>query len=194
LGKVKPVPKVKLICGMLSSNEELLLKITEELSKKWGEADNKSEIMDFSHTNYYKDEMGENIKRLFVSFKNLVSPSFLVDAKLLTQEIEAMYVSEGRRIINLDPGYICEGKLVLASTKNHQHRIYMDRGIYAEVTLRFVDRHFTSWEWTYPDYKTEEYITYFTEVRNLLRRQLGRKMVKRSRHLQKSNNNNSNKY
>ncbi len=194
MGKVKPVPKVKLICGMLSSNEKLFSKVIEELSNKWGEADSKSEIIDFSHTNYYKDEMGENIKRLFVSFKDLVSPSFLVEAKLLTQEIEAMYVSEGRRIINLDPGYICEGKLVLASTKNHQHRIYMDRGIYAEVTLRFVDKHFTSWEWTYPDYKTEEYIKYFTEVRNLLRSQLGRKMVKRRRHLKETEDNNSNKY
>ena len=185
MGKVNPPKKVKLICGMLSSDEELFTAAAEELIKKFGPLDSKSEIIDFSHTNYYKKEMGENIKRFFISFENIIHPPTLVDAKLFTQDLEEKYIFEGRRLINLDPGYISEGKLVLATTKDQQHRIYMDRGIYAEVTLRFVGKEYTFWDWTYPDYKTKEYTDYLRSVRDKLRRQMGRRMTNRKSGLKK---------
>jgi len=67
----------------------------------------------------------------------------------------------------LDPGYLEEAKLVLATTKNYQHRLYLGRGIYGEVTLRYTKKSFRSWEWTYPDYKTENYLEVFDCIRKL---------------------------
>jgi hypothetical protein len=77
-----------------------------------------------------------------------------------------------RRRINLDPGYVDLSKLVLATTKNHQHRLYLGQGVYGEVTLRFTRKSFRPWEWTYPDYRSEHYVQFFNEVRNTYLEQL----------------------
>ena len=77
-----------------------------------------------------------------------------------------------RRRVNLDPGYVDQAKLVLATTKDRQHRLYLGRGIYGEVTLRFTGGRFEPWEWTYPDYRTPEYRVFFETVRRRYRQQL----------------------
>jgi len=175
LGKVKPPQKAKLICGMISSDIDLFESISAELVGKYGEIDSKSDIMEFTETDYYKKEMGDGLKKFFVSFKELIEPSDIADVKLFTQELEEKKSSNGKRTINLDPGYIDEAKLVLASTKDNQHRIYIGKSIFAEITLRYKGNSFSSWEWTYRDYKREEYINYFIKVRDIFRRQMGRK-------------------
>ncbi|MEQ8190139.1 MAG: DUF4416 family protein [Candidatus Eremiobacterota bacterium] len=175
MGKIRPPKKVKLFCGMISSDESLFNTVIEELSVKFGPVDCKSSVMPFTQTDYYKEEMGENLKKFFVSFTLLIDSIFLVDVKIFTQEIEEKYSLNGKRRINLDPGYLSEAKMVLATTKDHQHRIYMGKGIYGEVTLKFKNKTYEPWEWTYNDYKKEEYIEYFIELRNILRKQLGRK-------------------
>ena len=81
--------------------------------------------------------------------------------------MEEALASDGKRRINLDPGYISQSKLVLATTKNHGHRIYLGKGIYAEVTLRYRNKAFRPWEWTYPDYRTEEYVEILEEIRSI---------------------------
>lgn len=176
MGKVRPPKKVKLFCGMISSDELLFNSVIEDLIMKFGPVDSKSSVMIFDQTDYYKEEMGENLKKFFISFTDLIDSIFLVDVKLFTQEIENKYTSEGKRRINLDPGYLSEAKMVLATTKDHQHRIDMGRGIYGEVTLKFKNKTYEPWEWTYNDYKKAEYIAYFIELRNILRSQLGRKI------------------
>jgi uncharacterized protein DUF4416 len=84
-----------------------------------------------------------------------------------------VFAGRGRqRRINLDPGYIDLAKLVLATTKDQQHRLYLGQGIYAEVTLRFTGGRFVPWDWTYPDYRTAEYLAFFDAVRQRYRQQL----------------------
>ena len=163
---------------MISSDVDLFEILSEELRKKYGETDSKSDIMEFTQTGYYKEEMGEELKKFFISFKELIEPSYIADVKLFTQELEEKYSINGKRTINLDPGYIDEAKLVLATTKDNQHRIYIARSIFAEITLRFQGDTFCSWEWTYRDYKREEYINYFIKVRDIFRSQMGRKQKK----------------
>ena len=79
------------------------------------------------------------------------------------------------RIINIDPGYLDLSKLILASTKDYKHRIYLTKGIYAEVTLFYQDKTFCPWEWTYPDYKTGEYIEIFNRIRQIYAEQIKEK-------------------
>ncbi len=86
------------------------------------------------------------------------------------------YSRNGKRQINIDPGYVSLGKLVLATTKDQQHRIYLKKGIYAEITLRFVDKRFVPWDWTYRDYKSKQYMEVFNKIRSMLKDRARRKL------------------
>jgi len=160
--------KVKLVVGMISKAEGLFDKAETLLVKKFGPIDTKSNIFNFSCTNYYEKETGKNLKRKFISFKRLIAPERLARIKLFTIELERKFSrKDKKRRINLDPGYITAAKLVLATTKNFQHRIYLNDGIFAEVTLKFKDGVFRPCEWTYPDYRTKKYLAFFKHVREI---------------------------
>jgi hypothetical protein len=117
-----------------------------------------------------------------VAFVDLVHPGELAEIKLLTNALEMEWVvggrarggrsRKGKRRINVDPGYVSHSKLVLATTKNHAHRIYLGQGIYAEVTLHFRDGTFRGWPWTYPDYASPPLIAIFNQIRALYVKQL----------------------
>jgi len=172
MGKIKKPELVKLIVGMLSASEELFDLAQERLKDRFGNIDFVSEILPFDATNYYCEEIGSPIMRKFISFEKLISPDELADIKIFTNLLEEEFSVESKRRINLDPGYISLSKLVLATTKDYQHRIYLRDGIYAEVTLRFKSKRFQTWEWTYPDYKTKAYHKIFLYIRNVYVNQL----------------------
>jgi hypothetical protein len=117
--------------------------------------------------------MGSALKRRFISFAEKIDPSALAPIKRFTNELEAR-IAAGQgavaRPINLDPGYLTLAKLVLASTKDHAHRIYLSQGIYAEVTLSFRRGQWRHHDWTYPDYRRDDYHAFFTQCRDYFRR------------------------
>jgi len=172
MGKVREPLLVKLIAGMFTANTELLEEAKVRLSQEFGPIDYESELLPFDHTTYYAAEFGENLKRRFVAFAELVHPERLAEIKLLTNALEIEWAVEGKRRINIDPGYISHAKLVLATTKNHAHRIYLGQGIYAEVTLHFRSGTFQPWPWTYPDYASPPLIAIFNRIRGLYVKQL----------------------
>lgn len=183
---------VKLIAGIIASSENIFFKTEEALQRIFGPLDYRSKTIKFDFTDYYQRDMGPDLKRRFVSFERLIDPIALSRIKLITNRLERRLskdinpvrniVSEGdneisngvksvRRAVNIDPGYITGAKLVLASTKDYSHRIYLEKGIYAEVTLYYKKGSFRYWDWTYPDYKTEDYIRIFNEIRSIYMRQ-----------------------
>jgi hypothetical protein len=172
VGLVRVRPPVKLIVGMFAAREELFEAVRGELASAYGAVDQASPVWAFDFTTYYAEEFGDDLLRQFLSFSELVDPGRLAEIKLHTNALEQTYAHEGKRQINLDPGYIELSKLVLATTKNHQHRIYLGQGIYAEVTLRYVRKSFRPWEWTYPDYRTDHHIEFFNHVRETYLQQL----------------------
>lgn len=161
--------KVKVIVGFIFSDAALLNRAEESLSRKFGPFDAESAVFDFCHTDYYKEEFGENLKRKFVSLKRLVYPENIFRVKLITNKIEKKVSKDGKRSVNIDPGYITESKLVLLTTKDYSHRIYIRKGIYAETTLKFRNGTFGSIETTYSDYKSGGYIKFFNGVRAMYR-------------------------
>ncbi len=165
---------VKAIIGVLTAEPPILPTVYQRLTDKFGPLDYTSELLPFTYTNYYEAEMGQGIQRQFISFKNLIDAGALSDKKLFTNQVEQEFTEENssRRRVNLDVGYICMAKLVLASTKDHAHRIYLSNSIYAEITLRFYHKTFQPWEWTYPDYRSQSYINIFNHIRTLYREQL----------------------
>ena len=173
---IKPSP-VKLVIGAITSSEGILIEAKVRLEKKFGPLDFQSPLMPFNYTEYYEREMGPNLLRQFLSFQRLISPRQLPAIKLYTNRLERR-LSRARnspsRTINLDPGYICAPKLVLATCKNYSHRIYLDKGVYGEVTLHFRDGTFVPWSWTFPDYRSKGYIQSFNTIRDMYLRQLKR--------------------
>jgi len=171
MGKAKKPLRVKLIIGMLSKNKKLFELVEEFFIKEFGEIDYRSPILPFEHTDYYKEELGHPLKRIFISFSRLIDPARLPDIKLLTNSIEQRFAKKTRagilkRRINIDPGYITDAKLILATTKDYSHRVYLNKGVYAEVTLYWHKNSFNPFQWTYPDYRTPAYIELLNKIRN----------------------------
>ncbi|MGH7192179.1 MAG: DUF4416 family protein, partial [Candidatus Saccharimonadales bacterium] len=140
----------------------------------WGPIADRSEVFDFSETNYYESTMGGGLWKQFLVFERPMPPERLVDAKLQTNAWEQEYAQVAGhsepRPLNLDPGYLTAAKLVLASTKDHSHRIYLGRGIYAEVTLYYRGGRWQPREWTYPDYRRDDFQAFFSRVRDAWQR------------------------
>ena len=165
-----------MIVGILAANEDCLKTAVEVLAAKLGNIDFVSNVWPFDQTDYYKDQTGENILRQFVSLKKLIDPGQLAEIKLASNELEQKLAARPAlsipRPINLDPGVIEPSKLILATTKNYSHRIYIGEKIYAEVTLVFDKGNWTPFEYTYPDYKQKCYHDFFSKVRTRLVEQL----------------------
>ncbi len=163
---------VKLIISLIAGEPGLISEARAALVRVYGPIEIESELLPFDHTEYYAPEFGLNLQRRICAFVQLIAPSQLPDIKLRTNELEWLMAREDRRQVNIDPGYISLGKLVLASTKNHAHRIYLGQAIYGEVTLTYQRGRFRPWPWTYPDYASSRYCTLFDEIREIYRLQL----------------------
>ena len=163
---------VKLFAGFIFSNQDIFIKTKKILVKKFGAADFESQLLAFNYTKYYEKEFGCGLKRKFLSFRKLVPAQKLAGIKLFSNTIEKRLSKNNRRLINIDPGILCLGKVCLATTKNHCHRIHLNKGIYAEVTLYYEHKSFRPWNWTYADYRTKEYIQIFNKIRQIHSRQL----------------------
>jgi hypothetical protein len=170
MAEIKSPVQVKLIIGILSSSPDLFSKAENHLHRKFGPIDYKTGLIPFTFTTYYNESMGELIKRQFLSFAKLINPGEIGRIKVWTNQLEMKIARKFAQInisrpINLDPGYLNTAKIVLASTKDYSHRIYLSHGIYAEVTLHYQNGVFQSWPWTYPDYQTKKYLDFFQAVR-----------------------------
>ncbi|MBI5740038.1 MAG: DUF4416 family protein [Nitrospirae bacterium] len=160
--------QVKLFAGMLSPDLSLFERLSEMLQDIYGPADLESPVWPWEHTKYYSEEMGTGLKRKFIFFRELINPWTISEIKLRTIELEKQFMNEkGGRGINLDPGYLDSAKIVLVSTKDFSHRIYLGSGIYAEVTLIYSGKNYMMLPYTYPDFRTEEYLDIFRRAREI---------------------------
>ncbi|MGE5840864.1 MAG: DUF4416 family protein, partial [Deltaproteobacteria bacterium] len=148
----KDADDVKLVVSLFSPEEQILEEAIQELQAAYGPTDWVSPPLFFDRTRYYEKEMGWPLHRRFVSIKRLIQPEEIVDVKLRTNELEKRHLREGRRKVNLDPGYVALERLVLATGKNYTHRIHLSKGIYADLTLIFHQGSFQALAWTYRDY------------------------------------------
>ncbi|MGD8228594.1 MAG: DUF4416 family protein, partial [Desulfobacteraceae bacterium] len=156
---------VKLISSLFSPHKELILRVISELEQIFGPTDWISPELLFDGTKYYAKEMGWPLHRRFVSFERLIRPGRIAEIKRTTNRMEDENLQDGKRQINIDPGYISLERLVLATGKNYTHRIYLSKGIYADLSLVFHRGSFSPLQWTYKDYASPEIIALFNTVR-----------------------------
>ena len=169
MGTIRTVEPVKLICGIIAAGPEVLAAAQERLRTAFGPVDVESPVWPFDFTDYYATEMGGGLLRRLIAFEQPIDPGRLAAIKRQTNDLEGLWAAPSpaglRRRINLDPGYVTASKLVLATTKNFAHRIYLADGIYAEVTLTFRKGGCDVFPWTYPDFKSGRYTEFLLEVR-----------------------------
>lgn len=171
MGQARAFEQEKLVVAVLLAAGMDREAVLAALQGAFGPADRVSGEMPFDCTDYYAAEMGEAVRRLFYSARELVAPDRLAALKISTNALEAGFAEEGRRRVNLDPGLLSLGRFVLASTKPGAHRIPLREGIYAELTLVYEKGSFRPLPWTYPDYRGRAYLDVLEEIRSLYRQQ-----------------------
>jgi hypothetical protein len=174
MGTARAPQKVKLIASLLTGEAYLLIEVRVRLSQAFGPIDFESELLPFDHTDYYGPEFGSGLQRQIVTFERLIDPGALPTIKRQSNDLEQSLLRDGKRRVNIDPGYIALGKMVLASTKDHAHRLYLAQGIYGEGTLTYQRGRFRPWPWTYPDYASKHYCSLFDAIRERYKAQLRR--------------------
>lgn len=160
-----PAQPVKLIAGLLAASEELLGLAHTALERRYGAIDDTSSPALWKVSSYYDEEIGTEIWRQFISFAALIDPGAIAAIKSETNTLEDTWRKDGKRKLNIDPGYVGTTKMVLATTKDAAHRIYLGDGIHAEPTLRYESGAFLPYPHTYPDYADDVGLEFFSGVR-----------------------------
>lgn len=158
---------VKLVASIIYKDDALVDSVEKELIQRYGPLTPLEKTLPFDFTDYYEEEFGKPLKRKLICFDRPADPEEMAAVKLATNEIEDGFRKDGKRTVNIDPGYVTEAKLVLLTTKDYNHRVYLGKRIFAESTLYFQEGTFNPWPWTYPDYASEPLVSYFNEVRAL---------------------------
>jgi hypothetical protein len=167
MGEIRTLAPAKLIIVVLKSQYlNIMSDVLPVLKNVFGEIDYISEELPFdTFTYYYNKEMGNNINATMLSFKDFIHPSELSYIKNKTNDIEYTFSNNGKRIINLDPGYFYTAQFVLATTKPREFRSYVGDGIWMEPVYYYSKKSLHPFETTYPNYKDQKYISIFSEIR-----------------------------
>lgn len=163
----------KLFLSILSSKwESFRPGLMDNLEQNFGRADYLSDLIAFTETSYYDQELDTPISRRILTFKPLVKLDALAEIKLATNKLEQSFKDNGKRIFNLDPGIITMERLVLATGKNFTHRVYLTRGIWADLTLLYTKGDWKDLDWTFPDYSSEKIKKHLRIIRSRYHEQL----------------------
>ncbi len=157
----------KLVVGCIMNDKASVEMLFPLLEKAFGPVDMISRWLDFAYTDYYYKEMGSPLFRKVFVFKNLIAQDDLALIKEKTNRIETRFTTSGRRMVNIDPGYLVSSRFILATGKEYSHRIYIGRKIYADLTLMYSKKEgFKTLDWTYPDYASQSMISFLSKVRD----------------------------
>lgn len=165
MSRPQPAKPAKLLAGAFLKETSLLEPIAEQLIERFGPIDQVSPWFPFDYTDYYELEMGAPLFRRLFTFKGLIEQAALPDIKLATNDIEQAFATPTGRQVNIDPGYLLHERFVLATGKNFAHRIYLGKGIYADLTLIYAKGKLQTLPWTYPDYASTEIKAFILQAR-----------------------------
>lgn len=166
MAQAQPATQAKLVMGIMYADEQLFARVIYSLIQKFGPIQLNGPTVLFNFTEYYAEEMGQDLKKTYISFAQTIKREQLSEIKVFTNKIEETFSKENKRRINIDPGYVTEQQFVLASAKEHPHRIYLSNGIYAQLILVYTKQGWTAVEKTFADYQQKEVQEFLVTVRN----------------------------
>ena len=161
----------KLFTGILYREEKDRKAVQLAFEKSFGSVDCEAGPFPFQNTGYY-DEIGTGLQKYFFSLRGPIEREKMPEIKLFSNRLEASLADDGRRRVNIDPGYLTLSNVFLASCKDYYHRVYLGRGVYLENEYRYNSGSYDFWPWTYPDYKQQSYLNFFYKLRSLYHKQL----------------------
>ena len=94
---------VQLLIGVIYNMSDLLGPLEARMAERIGPIESKSPAYPFDLTDYYRQEMGEDLGRTFYAFRNLIDPAEIVEIKIAADLLERAFAEAGRRRVNLDP-------------------------------------------------------------------------------------------
>jgi hypothetical protein len=165
MGEIRKPSAVKLFAGIMFRRDFDLESALEPLAASCGGVERSYGPVDFSWSDYYNEEMGGGLLKYYAVFSEPADRDRLPQIKNQTNAIERQFSRGGKRAVNIDPGYLAKDKLVLASTKDFYHRLYLGDGIFGEVTLHYRKGRFRFFSWTYPDYQEPEFLNFIEAAR-----------------------------
>jgi hypothetical protein len=166
-----PYP-VKFFIAALYSDPDTFVNAQALLISEWGEIDFCGQARTFDVTGYYNEEMGFPQVRKIMTFETLHEPTLLVPMKLRCNVLEQQCLTNGKRVVNLDAGYLDHNKVILASAKEAGQKVYLDKGIYADLAGRYRNGKYQPFEWSFPDFKDGRYDQELCNIRSIYLRQL----------------------
>lgn len=172
---IKP-KKVKLVIAFFSNSIHILDEIELKLIKKYGKIDYKTPDIDFTETDYYNDELGYDLKTRYISFQKIISRASLPSIKKFCCKLENKYSTDKdglfKRSVNIDPGLLSLENFILATGKAYSHRIYLDKGVWADLTLIYQKEDYANLSWTYPNYQSRKIKKALLDIRGIYHNQL----------------------
>jgi hypothetical protein len=163
----QPAVPVKYFIAVLFHEAALIDEALKKFAEEWGEFDFEGSDHLFDVTDYYQPEMGAPLYRRLLAFRRLAEPTLLVAMKLACNAIEDLMTSDGKRSVNCDAGYLDHNKVVLASAKEAGQKIYLDKGIYADLAGRYKEGAYRPFEWSFPDFKDGRYSAELNSIRTI---------------------------
>jgi hypothetical protein len=166
MAATRPVRPVKRFAGLILEPDPVLFaRVSAALAAAWGRVDAAFGPVAFDATDYYEPEMGRGLERRFVAFEPAAPPEALPEWKHRAIAVEAEFAGPTGRRVNIDVGYLDLHKVVLASTKEGPTKVYLGRGIWADMTLRYARGRFQPFPWTFPDFADGRYDAFFADLR-----------------------------
>lgn len=176
MAKTRLVEPVIRMVAIITSQQAVLQWARDQVMQNWGAIAEVAPAFPFEAGGHYANEMGSGLYKTLVALEPFADPADLAEWKTQTnlweQQAAAHFGGSPLRPLNLDPGYITQAKLVLATVKDRDHRVYLRAGIFGEVTLSYIARRWVAHRWTYPDYRTEEVFRFASDCRSRLRARL----------------------
>ena len=161
------IKKAKLIIAIIYPENNKPTELMMELKGLYGEF-TPSEVIDFNYTKFYEKEFGKNLKKIYLAFEKEFDIEKLPKIKLQCYDFEKRYLKNDKRFYNIDPGYITKNSFVLASFKERAHRIYLKDNVYADLQLVYENKHWKSFNWTFPDVKEKIIQEFLKQIRKSL--------------------------
>ena len=172
MAEIQEAPPAKIVIGIMYTNDHLLALTLYTLVQQFGPIEINGPTIPFTFTTYYEEEMGKDIQKTYISFAKKIPQESLPSIKHFTNTLEQKYTIAGKRKINIDPGYLAQHQLVLASAKEHPYRIYLSCGIYGQIILIYTKQGWQTLEKTFKDYQQKEVQEFLTTVRENLNKSL----------------------
>lgn len=154
-----------LFLAVMYGDKEALKNSIEEIEKNIGAVFFRMKEYDFNFTDYYESEFGSNLKKTICVFGIFIEKHELAEAKILCSQIEADLAREdGKRTVNIDPGYFNEKEVVLASFKKKDFKEEMGESVFAHKVLEFDGIKVNEFFHTFPDFRSKDVKDFFLNL------------------------------